>query len=766
MAVRFYADFRNDAGDDFRVNIYDNDFSLPATEQTLSVPGFTLTYEGNNQEQYQPIIASRLDFTIYNEGGDFDTWLNTDVPASAEGRYPIELVRDLGELEEVVWWRGILIPEQMQQMDEATPSAVNLTASDDLAQLKETTSNDMTLESATVIGWVHGCLKLTRQSDLYANGDLFIRYANDFKPDGYTGSDYLGGGVMFQPSIPGTVPTEYYTAYEILRSLAITFNARVFQAEGVWYFFPLNKFQQRSESVAFISDLYARNADYTASTWTTLEKVTWTSDMLYTQGTGIHKMRGNTIEYSRPVKRAERVRVTRGGTFLFQFNTDFTTLDSAANDIELTDDDRTYYAGSTHLITLNYNMDIAPVASENNFINFHTVRADLTIKFGSQYYTDTGWSGSAGTKSVVIGTYYKSFGFESIGQVSVQVPELVSDQVGLDVTLNTVVLNGAGGDIVASLPTNSALFILRVFPGDSADTIGDEVVFSSETTLDNQVTLTQDNVITGNTLISYGTGGSAVPWGAGSFGGTDGDLTSWVSSQDTTGYSLHRLGVRDILQNTQLPHRIRQGDFAHGSSGFMFWPYNMILENSDYHVIHEMSYSANDNTTSVERFHLNKATTNISFRTDLVVNNNPRDRFTPSGNTYADTIATNFDDLLTGRTAQFAAVQSVTHSNGSSHTIDIDDDNGYMYMNGYTGANGFGRLYLPKVADNEGRIFRFKTDSTVGANTYYQVAIDTAEAAAGVTIDGSSYAQMDRPYDGIMVLCYSGQWYVIQRKSK
>ena len=35
MAVRFFADFRNDAGDDFRVNIYDNDFSLPATEQTL-----------------------------------------------------------------------------------------------------------------------------------------------------------------------------------------------------------------------------------------------------------------------------------------------------------------------------------------------------------------------------------------------------------------------------------------------------------------------------------------------------------------------------------------------------------------------------------------------------------------------------------------------------------------------------------------------------------------------------------------------------------
>lgn len=484
-------------------------------------------------------------------------------------------------------------------------------------------------------------------------------------------------------------------------------------------------------------------------------------------GTDVEKMTGNVIEYSRPVKRVERQRIIKANEWLFQYNTNFTTLSGTANDIELADDDRTYFAGSTHLITLNYNVDIASQSADNNFINNHTVRADFTIKFGTQYYTDTGWSSSAGTKRVVIGQYFKNNGFESIGQLSVQVPELVSDQVGLDVTLNVVVLNGAGGDITGSLPTHNVLFILRVFPGDSADQLGDEVVYSSETNLDNQVVLGQDAVIMGNAQVSYSTGVAGVDWGSGSYIAASGlDTSEWYSSQDTTGYSLHRLGVREILENTQLPHRIRQGQYAHISSGVVFWPYHLVNEDSDFHVIHESSYSANDNISTVERFELNKSTSNVSFRSDGYNSNNPRDKFVPNGNAYADVIATSFDDLLTGRRAHFAVVQEITHSNGSSYTIDVDDNDGYMYMNGYTGANGFGRVYLPKVADNEGRIFRFKTDATISANTYYQVSIDSSEISNGVRIDGANFAQMDRPYDGIMVLCYDGQWYIIQRKSK
>ncbi len=767
MAIRFYGDFNNDVGDKFRINIHDTGFSLTATEQVVSVPGFSLTYEGNNQEQYQPIIASKLEFTLYNEGGDFDTWLNDVVPAATEARFLVEVLTDPGEVTEAVWWRGVLLPEQIQQNDEPTPTAVSFVASDDLVQLKESDWDDLSLSAFTIIDAVHAMLSLTRCKSLYADDDLYLRYFNDIVPEAYTGSDYLDGGSMYAPTIPGQDPIAHYNCYDILRSIAITFNARVFQAQGVWYFLPLNKLQQRSDGDAFTADMAAMQADGDAATWTTLEKVTFNSNMLLTNGTTYNKMSGNIIEYSRPTKRVDRIRILKANEFLFQENTGFTTLSGSTDDIDFADDDRTYFEGSTHLLTINYNLDINAVSSENNFVNFHTIRADLTIKFGDQYWTDTGWTGTAGTKKSVIGTYYKNDGFENIGQISVQVPELEDDEIGLDINLNVVVLNGAGGDITGSLPTHSALHILRVYAGDSAANLGDSITFSSQTSLDNQVTLTQDSVVTGTTAVSYGTGLSDVTYGSGSYylGGVDHD--TWTSSQTSTGYSLNRLGVREIMYNTQLPHRIRNGRFYIDSAASWVWPYHLIREDSEDHGIHQLTYNANDSEVSIERWQLNQDTTNLTFRTDAIGTDNPRDRFIPSGNRLNDTTSSNHDAVQKGALPVFNEVQEISGTSGSTHLIDSDSSDGYMYMLSYTDtANGFAGITLPKVADNEGRLLRFKTDDSVAANKYFKIAPTTEDYTAGTRVDGEASFALDRDYDGIMVLCHDSQWFVVQRKGK
>ena len=764
MAVRFYADFQNDVGIQYRINIYDNSFSLAATEVTAATPGFTLSYEGNNQEQYQPILPSKIDFTIYNEGGDFETWLNTTVPEAPEAQFPIEILTDPGEVAEAVFWRGVLLPEQTQQMDEPTPSAVNLTAADDINQLKETTVDDFAT-STQIIDYIYEALKLVRSYDLYDSDEVFIRYANDIEPTGYTAGDWIGDGVMYLPSIAGTQPTEYYNAFEVLRSLAITYNARVFQAEGVWHFMPLNKFQQAADSVSFVTDLNQIDASGSAVTWSIIDRVTWQSNMLITDGTGFDKMAGNTIEYSRPIKRVTRERVTRGNEFLFQSNTGYTTLSATANDIELSDDDRLYYEESTHLITLDHNIDIAPVSSAPiDAGNFFTVRADFTIKFGDQYYTDTGWSGSAGTKSVVLGQYYKFYGFESISEVSVQVPELVDDEVGLDVTLNVVVVGIGGSDQTSSLGTHNVLFILRVYPGDGTQGTGDNVTFASETTLGNQVTLEQKDVVTGNAGVNYAIGGTAIPTYSGAFSFGAVDMDSWESSLTTGPYTIHRLGVREIMENTQLPHRIRQGGFYLQTMSMM-WPYHLITDDSDDCVIHQLTYQANDSEVTVERFQLNKVTTNLAFRSDLIGTDNPRDRFIGTSST--TDVQQELNDLITGSLPQIHQVQLIEHSGGSIYEVDIDDSNGFIYMNKYIdSANGTGYIRLPKVADNDGRMLRFKSDGTITANKNYRITLFPDETTAGVTIDGGTSFAMVRSYDGIAVLCYDGQWYVIQRKEK
>ena len=766
MAVRFYGDFKNDVGDYFRINIYDNDYSSSATELTVATPGFTLSYEGNNQEQYQPIIPSRCDFTFYNEGGAFDTFLNSVLPAASEARFPVEILTNPGfPGSQTVFWRGLLLTEQTQQMDEPTPSAVNFTASDDLAQLKQHTFDELS-GSDIIISRVHQMLSLTRCKSLYTDAEEYLRYGDDFQPSDYTGDDYIGGAAITDVTIPGTDPVEYATCYDVLRSIAISFNARIFQAHGVWYFWPMNLYQRRSDSDSFVDKLHALAGDGSDYTWTGQNRSTFYSNLLNTNGTVIQKLAGNTIEYSPPVKRVDRQRITQLGQYLFQENTGFITIDNSTNDIVFADDDRTYFAGSTHLITLDYNIDIAAVsASPNNLTNYHEVKANLLIKFGDQYYSNAGFTNLAQVRTVSLGNYYKSQGFEDINSVSVQVPALVDDEVGLDVTLNVIVTDGDGTNITDSLPTHNELFILRIFAGDSADTVGDEVVFSSETSLDNQVILKQDNVITGNVLIGYGTGSNAEYYN-GSFV-SNLDETDWISSQSSAGYSLHRLGVREIMFNVQLPHKIRQGGFYVDSSVNFLWLYDMIVESSEHHVMHEMSYSANDSEYTIERFQLNQDTGNLSFRTDQVVTNNPRDRFAPSGSSINNRVVSALDQRFRHSSAQFYNVIELEHQAGDTYQIDSDDSNGFIYFNKWVDAGtGTSTVYLPKVAENEGRLFRFKSNGSIAANKTYQVYPYSTDSTAGVRIDGNNLYRAGRPYDGVTLLCHDGQWYIIQRKEK
>ena len=59
---------------------------------------------------------------------------------------------------------------------------------------------------------------------------------------------------------------------------------------------------------------------------------------------------------------------------------------------------------------------------------------------------------------------------------------------------------------------------------------------------------------------------------------------------------------------------------------------------------------------------------------------------------------------------------------------------------------------------------RFLTDGTL-ANNNKEVHI-YPNAADTTTIDGSSHYELERPYDGVMLMCHNANWWVIQRKSK
>lgn len=111
--------------------------------------------------------------------------------------------------------------------------------------------------------------------------------------------------------------------------------------------------------------------------------------------------------------------------------------------------------------------------------------------------------------------------------------------------------------------------------------------------------------------------------------------------------------------------------------------------------------------------------------------------------------------------AHSANIVDVTNNDGGEYDVEPTD---FIVFNKWEGANGQSFINLPRVADSEGRMIRFKSDDTISANGYATLRPNSADS--GVTIDGESSIDFNRSYDGIMVLCHNSQWYVVQRKSK
>lgn len=103
-------------------------------------------------------------------------------------------------------------------------------------------------------------------------------------------------------------------------------------------------------------------------------------------------------------------------------------------------------------------------------------------------------------------------------------------------------------------------------------------------------------------------------------------------------------------------------------------------------------------------------------------------------------------------------ITDVTHSAGSTYNV---QDTEYMIFNTWSGGNGTATINLPAARDNEGRLLRFKSDSTISANTSITLSPSGSE-----TIDGDPEFAFNRDYDGVMLLAHDSDWYIIQRKSK
>lgn len=118
-------------------------------------------------------------------------------------------------------------------------------------------------------------------------------------------------------------------------------------------------------------------------------------------------------------------------------------------------------------------------------------------------------------------------------------------------------------------------------------------------------------------------------------------------------------------------------------------------------------------------------------------------------------------ELQRGALATFCELVTVTNRDKSTYRV---ADTASHILNTWDGGNGNSDIFLPPVADNDGRLIAFHSDSTISANTYVKLQPDTNDT--GVTIDGASSYDFNRAYDGITILSNGSNWFIIQKKEK
>lgn len=775
--IRLYAEFTDDQGTDWRLNIHDSDYGGSAVEFNLGADGFVLRYSGNNEDRYQPVIGSEVTFTLTETLTAHETFMNL-LAQNVEVRFSVSIRKDPDGTDDF-WWGGVLLPEQVVRPYDARPIQNTLTASDDLGNLQSIKYNNdgsAYTGSVSVVEHLLNCLNKTRATHLWSTDD-FLYYINDFDSSDYTGSNQLLASRIKHAELYNIEngDNQYFDSYKVLNDLARVFNARVFQAEGKWWFLPVGA-QKYSQTLT----VEGAQKDGTAITQ---QSIVADKDFDST----FNRLNGYEYTYLPPLKTVSRTRRFDGNLPVI-----FDNLHTKAEfGTTLSDTDISYSANSQIAVSGNFGYDREGDNGAFGNISIGRVLLRFTIKCG-QYYLKRDVSFTGETQGFYLGggngfAYYTSHVYGAVSWETslsyynivtdpfneeedsslqepfyIESPELPATSIGLDVTVDAFgrsdtganepdlvgaaadygilnfradpIVDGGLGDVVAYIATNSAAARSDVDQG--------EVIFGDQES---------DNSIG---VIRVYDGSEYVP------------TTAWQSLNFTgTGVSINRLGVQEALGGQNVATPIQRGDIF-GSEIHMWQVIDDNTSNfSGDYALFELTFTARPVYTQVEAFRIDRDLTNVTTAITDAEDTRP--------SIVRDPIVVGFgvrEGLmrLAGMGFEHFGSRNQTVNRSIAHRdtlVSTVNDTDLHIVNSWTGPNGSASLGLPPIAESYGRIIQFHSDASISANTYVTLRPDSGDT--GTTIDGASTYDFNRSYDGITILGHTDDnWYIIQKKDK
>jgi hypothetical protein len=770
-AVKLYSEFKSDQNKYYKIEIWDEDYAGTSPDAfTVDGNGFILDYKGLTDNIYSPIIGSSVSFGMYVNDTATTTFLNT-LKEYQQDRYYIKIYRGNSEVSTSLMWAGYIIQDLVQIEDVSQPYLLNIRATDGLAKLKDvvvTTSawRKFTNQFINALDKV-GVLGIYDTTDAVLNvvcnwyAEEMV-YASTLNPLDETWADFRAFDTIDDS---GTLTGR--TWHEVLEQMCSIFGLRFYYSEGQY------RVEQIFERISGTFTEHTYQKDYTKIGETAGLSLSKTLD----QTSGKARLAGNMFNFLPAVV---NVAVT--------VNKEPKALIGAISD-EIAQPTFNIgfvaYAPDNQLFFSFYHVAQVIVEDSISAANiFMKLRLNVELydfNANTTYYLKRTYTGMT-PSSITWTTTQNGSGYEVLlgplnefdadhyvyGNTAIATPNVPADG---DVTFDWefvefVDTNGA----THTLDSNNSYgwqmenLNVRTTNGEGIQNETTRIrAISPSTDIKSNLSyeLPEMNIFTGNgeqgSLVKITTTlgiDIRIPYGG------------WREGNSGTYSTIQKLICQEFLKMMDEPIERYQGtifsnhDFKRrltfDSNNFLQLngSFNANLDQWDGEWFAVVSASItptfDDTTTSNPTLsigNVNGINGNTAFEGVSVVNTETNDIDVTETATIGGTMTNN------GGVA--TAVNGITGTPSGSSSVDAEN---YMNFLSYSGANGNHTINLPTPSD--GVFLRFKTDNTILANK--TITLD----AGTDTIDGETTYVMDRSYDGITLMGYNGDWYIIQKKEK
>ena len=271
--VRYRHDFNGYDGTDWRIDIYDNNYTGSVNTFECASGGFSLARNAQNKNRTSPIIGSELTVFALSQNTTFDNLLNQMLTAD-EDRFFCLLYKDSS-----LWWAGVLLLDLLDEQDKYYPRQVNIRFTDGIARLKSIDYNDDGTRytgNATIIEHIWNCLNKIPTAQFWTGSDIMLKtncVYFDTQMSYSTSTDPLPLIRLNHESFYTKDDKGEYvfkSTYDILQNLASVFYSRVWLGDGAFNFMQVDSFR----NTTFTAFEYQKDGTSHVSTSTITPKIT------------------------------------------------------------------------------------------------------------------------------------------------------------------------------------------------------------------------------------------------------------------------------------------------------------------------------------------------------------------------------------------------------------------------------------------------------------------------------------------------------------